>query len=43
MQVLCSLCLSLKCTNSENSLIFMNEKKETKYKYSENYTNKMKF
>lgn len=36
MQVLCSLYLSLKCANSENS--FKEWQKETEYKYSREIT-----
>lgn len=35
MQVLCSLYLSLKCANIENSFIFKNGEKEKNIKYSE--------
>lgn len=41
--MLCSLYLSLKCVNSENSFIFKNDEKRQNIIPQKNYTNKMKF
>lgn len=43
MQVLCSLYLSLKCDNSENSLNFKNEEKRRNINTQRNYTNECNF